>query len=277
MISDTGTYAGIRVTNSDITFRKNLELELRRKTEQLERSNKDLEQFAYAAAHDLREPLVAVAAQLKALERLLKMNTNEGVQRTLSRAMNHVLSMDSMLQAIFSCSSVNSTPSSFEISDANVCLKNAISNLAFSIKKSGTVVTSDNLPLVNIGASQLMTIFRNLIAYSIKFRNAFPPRIHVGCAPCRSVNQFHVTDNGMGIAPPYLDRIFRLLDRVHDISGPMNAGIGLLTCRSIVEQYGGNLWLDSKPAQGSTFFFTLPAVDMETSRTSFTEAKLGCS
>lgn len=269
VFSDTGTHAGIRVINRDITFQKNLEQELQARNEQLERSNRELEHFAYAAAHDLREPLVAVAAELKSMERRLRTSQNLSIQKSLSKAMNLILAMDSMLQSFFSRSGVSPTPSFLDVSDANICLKDAMSNLDFSLKKSGATVTSDKLPLVNIDAPQLTRIFRNLIANSIKFRTSSPLRIHIGCASCGPLNQFHVSDNGMGMEPPYLERVFKLLERMHDPSGPSGSGIGLFVCRKIIEQHGGNLWLDSTPQEGSSFYFTLPAVSMETSEQTF--------
>ena len=258
VISDMGTHAGIRVINKDITFQKNLE-------QQHRPENEHLEQFAYAAAHDLREPLVAVAAQLKALELHLKENKNENVQRSLSKAINIVLGMDSMLQGFFARYRVNTRALSHEVSDANECLRNALSDLAFSIKKTGTTVTNDYLPSVKIDASRLMTIFSNLIANSIRFRGSEPLRIHVGCTSGRSsVSQFHVSDNGMGMEAPCLERILKLLDRTPDCSLPSGPGLGLLTCRKIIERHGGNLWLDSRPQSGAIYYFTLPKAAMET-------------
>ena len=255
---DNSSVHVIRLAVSDITERKRIEDVLKQRTEDLERSNKDLEQFAYVAAHDLREPLVAVAAYLKVLERLSK-NPLEDMGRTcIAKAINLVLRMDNMLQKLLAYSRLTLTPISYEMTDCNISLADALSNLGLSIKKSGAVVTSDTLPTIKINSSQLVPIFQNLIGNAIKYRESEPLRIHVGCISKESYYQFSVSDNGIGIEPPYLDRIFNMFERVKDLSGPMGTGIGLSTCRKIVERYGGRIWVDSKVGKGSIFYFTLP-------------------
>jgi PAS domain S-box-containing protein len=255
---EDGRCLGRRVSNRDITKRKGIEEVVKQRTEELERSNKDLEQFAYVAAHDLREPLVAVAAYLKILERLSK-NPLEDVARTcIAKALNLALRMDSMLQGLLAYSRLTLTPISYEITDCNNCLVDALSNLGLSIKKSGAVVTNDTLPTLKIDASQLVLIFQNLIGNAIKYSETEHAKVHVGCISKESQYQFSVSDNGIGIAPPYLNRIFKMFERVKDLSGPMGTGIGLSTCRKIVERYGGRIWVDSKVGKGSTFYFTLP-------------------
>ena len=248
----------LRVLVTDITERKRLEEILRQRTADLERSNKDLEQFAYVAAHDIREPLVAVAAYLKVHERLSK-NDHDNIGRTcIAKAMNLVLKMDTMLQGLLAYSRFTLTPLSDEVWDCNTCLADALSNLELLIKNSGAVVTGDTLPTLNINESQLVLIFQNLIGNAIKYRNSEPVRVHVGYISNESQHQFSVCDNGIGIEPPYLDRIFNIFERVKDLSGPLGTGIGLSTCRKIVERHGGRIWVDSKVGKGSTFYFTLP-------------------
>ncbi len=250
----------IRMAVSDITERRRIEKVLKQRTEALERSNKDLEQFAYVAAHDLREPLVAVAAYLKVLERLSKNPLEDMGRACIAKAINLVLRMDNMLRGLLAYSRLTLTPISCELTDCNISLADALSNLGLSIKKSGAVVTSDTLPTIKMNSSQLVPIFQNLIGNAIKYRESEPLRVHVGCISKESYYQFSVSDNGIGIEPPYLDRIFNMFERVKDLSGPMGTGIGLSTCRKIVERYGGRIWVDSKVGKGSTFYFTLPKV-----------------
>jgi PAS domain S-box-containing protein len=242
----------------DITERKRIEEVLKQRTEDLERSNNDLEQFAYVAAHDLREPLVAVAAYLKVLERLSRDALEDKGRVCIAKAINLVLRMDSMLQGLLAYSRLTLTPLSYEVTDCNTCLAGALSNLGLSIKKSGAVVTSDTLPTLKINDSQLVLVFQNLIGNAIKYRDSEPLRVHVGCISKESYYQFSVSDNGVGIEPPYLDRIFKMFERVKDLSGPTGTGIGLSTCRKIVERYGGRIWVESHVEKGSTFYFTLP-------------------
>ena len=261
VVSDSNVLLGTRVINRDITAHREAQQFLELTNERLQRSNQDLEQFAYVAAHDLREPLVAVAAYLKIVERLARNEINGRAGEYVTRATDLVLKMDSMLQGFLSYSRYSVANGSTDATDANACLNEALSNLAFSVKKSGVSISSDQLPSVSIPASQLLVIFQNLIGNSIKFRKSEPLKVHVGCVQLGSFNQFHVSDNGMGIEPPYLKRIFRMFDRGQGISEPSGTGIGLAICSRIVERYGGSLWVDSKPGQGSTFYFTLPVVN----------------
>ena len=258
IMNSVGQFSGYRGVCRDITKRKESEDALRQRTQELERSNKDLEQFAYVAAHDLREPLVAIGAYLKVLERLTKNTIEDTGRKCMAKAINLVLRMDAMLQGLLSYSRLTLTPASYDVTDCNTCLADALSNLGLSLKKSGAVVTSDTLPTIKVNASQLVQIFQNLIGNAIKYREMDPLRIHVGFISKESEYQFSVSDNGIGIEPPYLDRIFNMFERVKDLSGPSGTGIGLSTCRKIVERHGGRIWVDSKLGKGSTFHFTIP-------------------
>lgn len=258
IINFFGEFRGYRGVCRDITKRKQAEEVLRQRTQELERSNKDLEQFAYVAAHDLREPLVAIGAYLKVLERLTKNTIEDTGRKCMAKAINLVLRMDAMLQGLLAYSRLALTPVSYDVTDCNVCLADAISNLGLLLKKSGAIITSDTLPSVKVNASQLVQIFQNLIGNAIKYRELEPLRIHIGFVSKESEYEFSVSDNGIGIEPPYLDRIFNMFERVKDLSGPSGTGIGLSTCRKIVERYGGRIWVDSKLGKGSTFYFTLP-------------------
>ena len=258
VFGDDGEWLGRRVSNRDISKRKRIEEVLKQRTKDLERSNKDLEQFAYVAAHDFREPLVAVAAHLKVLEQLNKNSFEDMGQKCIAKAINLVLRLDAMLQGLLAYSRLTLTPRSYEVTHCNSCLSDALSKLGLSIKKSGAIVTSDNLPTLKINTSQLVQIFQNLIGNSIKYSESEHLRVHVGCISKESQYQFSVSDNGIGIEPPYLDRIFNMFERVNDVSEPSGTGIGLSTCRTIVERYGGRIWVDSKVGKGSTFYFTLP-------------------
>jgi light-regulated signal transduction histidine kinase (bacteriophytochrome) len=202
--------------------------------------------------------LVAIGAYLKVLERLTKNTIEDTGRKCMAKAINLVLRMDAMLQGLLAYSRLTLTPVSYDVTDCNTSLADALSNLGLSIKKSGAIVTSDTLPTVKVNASQLVQIFQNLIGNAIKYRESNPLKIHVGFISKESEYQFSVSDNGTGIEPSYLDRIFNMFERVKDLSGPSGTGIGLSTCRKIVERYGGRIWVDSKLGKGSTFYFTLP-------------------
>ncbi len=231
---------------------------LRERTEALERSNQDLEQFAYVAAHDLREPLVAVGAYLKLLERRCKEKFDAEAHKFLSRAVDTTLRMDSLIQSLLAYSRIGNETRPHRPADFNAILKNALSHLHSAIRESGAVVTCDVLPKRTADASQMTLLFQNLISNAIKFRGEEPLRIHVGCAQREGEVQFFVKDNGIGIEPPYFERIFRIFQRIQVVSDRPGTGIGLANCRKIVERHGGRIWVESEPGVGSTFFFTIP-------------------
>lgn len=245
-------------TRLDITDRKRAEKLLRERTEALERSNRDLEQFAYVAAHDLREPLVAVGAYLKLLERHCMGKLDAATHKYLSRAIETTLLMDAVIQSLLAYSRIGSDAHSLESTDCGAVLKNALSNLHSVIKENGATVTSDALPIVIADTSQMLQLFQNLLSNAIKFRGDDPLKIHVGCAQGIGEFQFSVKDNGIGIEPPYFERIFRIFQRIPSGSDRPGTGIGLANCKKIVECHGGRIWVESEPGKGSTFFFTLP-------------------
>jgi signal transduction histidine kinase len=242
----------------DITDRKRDEELLRDRTEALELSNRDLEQFAYAAAHDLREPLIGVGAYLKLLQSRCRESLDADAHKFLSRAIQTTLRMDAIIQSLLSYSLIGKGDRCFEATDCNVVLRNALSDLHSSIKESGTTVTGDALPTVMADASQMLQLFQNLLSNAIKFRGDKPLKIHLGCNQRNGESEFFVKDNGIGIEPPYFDRVFRIFQRLQTGSDRPGAGIGLANCKKIVERHGGRIWVESEPGAGSTFFFTIP-------------------
>lgn len=246
-------------TRLDITDRKRAEELLRERTEALERSNRDLEQFAYVAAHDLREPLVAVAAYLKLLDRRAAPVLDNEARKHLSRAIETVLRMDWLIQGLLAYSRVSEDRENPEPTDCGTCLSQALTNLRIAIKESGATVAADSMPKVMAVAVSITQLFQNLIGNAIKFRGILPLQIHVEVESLGSVHQFAVRDNGVGIEPNNFDRIFQLFQRVESPSRPAGAGIGLAVCKKIVERHGGRIWVESEPGKGSTFRFTLPA------------------
>lgn len=242
----------------DITERKKMESALKAKTSSLERSNKDLEQFAFVAAHDLREPLIGVAAYLKLLEQRMGKALDKKSRTFLSKAIETTVRMDFLIQSLLAFSRVTANTEELKPTDFNWCLSQALENLRSAIKESGVAVTSDSLPTLLVRESQFIRVFQNLIGNAIKFRAIEPLRIHVGLRVLESEYQFSVCDNGLGIEPPYVDRIFELFQRAHEFSELSGMGIGLASCKTIVERHGGRIWVESEKGKGSTFFFTLP-------------------
>lgn len=245
---------------TNITQRKLAEADLREKTEALERSNKDLEQFAYVAAHDLREPLVGAAAYLKLLERRATKILDKEARKCLSKSFEIVQRMDWLIQGLLDYSRVSGKQQKFEPTDCNSCFSDALSNLRSAINESGARVTTYHLPTVMAIPVHITQLFQNLIGNAIKYRGNIPLQIHVGAESANSEYQFWVRDNGMGIEPPNFERIFQIFQRVDNSSSPIGTGIGLATCKKIVERHGGRIWVESQPGKGSTFRFTFPVI-----------------
>jgi signal transduction histidine kinase len=242
----------------DITDWVRAEKALKSRTEELERSNKDLEQFAYIAAHDLREPLLAVAAYLKVLDRRYRGRLDLEADKLIAGALNATFRMDSLIQSLLAYSRIGNEDPGFQKSNSQEILGTAIANLQSMIDETGSQITHDPLPWVTVNPSQLLQLFQNLLSNAIKFAGEKPPRIHVGVTRSKDGWQYTVSDNGIGIEPPHFDRIFLLFQRIRNRPDYPGTGIGLANCRRIVEHHGGKIWVESTPGTGSTFHFTIP-------------------
>jgi len=232
--------------------------EQKEKEEALRRANDDLQQFAYAASHDLQEPIrnVAVYSEIvgnryrDVLDAEGKMFLNfltEGGRR-LAMLVNDLLAYTSAGTAELTEAPV----------DASAVLKHSLASLAEAIRESGAEVTYDPLPEVYIGEAHLQQILQNLIANALKYRDRTPPRIHISAALQSSQWCFSVRDNGIGIEPQYKDKIFGIFKRLHHDRTYGGTGIGLAICKRVVERYGGRIWVESEGGKGSTFYFTIP-------------------
>jgi len=258
LTNDKGAPLGIASITKDLTDLKRTEEMLRSKTKALERSNKDLEEFAYVAAHDLREPLVGIAAYLKVLQQRCGDSLAAEARKFISRALDITLRMDGLIQSLLAYSRLGTEPETLQCTDCSVALDRALSNLASAIEKSGANITRDALPVIMGNPSQVVQLLQNLLSNAIKFAADRPLKIHVGATREGQFWQFFVRDNGIGIEPPYLDRIFRIFQRIESSRESPGTGIGLANCKKIVERHGGRIWVESEPGKGSTFFFTIP-------------------
>jgi PAS domain S-box-containing protein len=253
-----GEPVGIASITKDLSDLKHTEEMLRAKTDALEKSNKDLEEFAYVAAHDLREPLVGIAAYLKILERRFKGKLDPDAHKFVSRSLEITLRMDSLVQNLLAYARLGTGSKSLEPTDCTVSLDRALSNLRSAIEEADVRVISGPLPTVMANPSQLVQVFQNLLSNAIKFASDRPLEIRVGATREESRWKFYVKDNGIGIEPPYFDRIFRIFQRIEASGEIAGTGIGLANCKKIVEQLGGRIWVESESGRGSTFFFTVP-------------------
>jgi|GEM_PF-967273 len=253
-----GEPVGIASITKNLSDLKRTEEMLRAKTEALERSNRDLEEFAYVAAHDLREPLVGIAAYLKVLERHCRAKLDSESAKLVARALDITLRMDSLVQSLLAYSRLGTGPRSFQPTDYNVALDQALGNLKSALEETSAKVMSEPLPTV-LGDPALVTqLFQNLVSNAVKFASHRPLEIHIGATLEGTHWKLFVKDNGIGIEPPHFDRIFRIFQRIEASPVRAGTGIGLANCKKIVEHHGGRIWVESEPGKGSTFFFTVP-------------------
>lgn len=244
---------------ADITERKRAERQLQQRSEELARSNRDLEQFAYVASHDLQEPLRAVAGPLQLLQRRYEGKLDERADEFIGHAVDGATRMQSLIDDLLSYSRVGRLEDPKQSVPVEHALELALKNLAVVMQETEAQVTHDALPTVQGILTQLTLLFQNLIGNALKFRHKDRPvRIHVGAQPGGDAWQISVADNGIGIAEQYFERIFVIFQRLHTRREYPGTGLGLALCKRIVEHHGGKIWLTSKPDEGTTFFFTLP-------------------
>lgn len=240
--------------------------ELREKVKQLERSNADLEQFAWAASHDLKEPLRTISgyAQLLVRRRVKVENTSEDADATefASYIQQGVEKMGGLIDALLAYSRAMHQPLGPDrITEAQDAAEEAVQTLGAAMEESGAAVDIGRLPPVCAEAGPLVQIFQNLVANALKYRKAeMPASVHISAVTQGGEVRFAVRDNGIGIAQEHYDRIFDVFRRLHgeDYEG---IGIGLAICKRLVERYGGRIWLESELGTGSTFYFTLRAAE----------------
>ena len=237
---------------------KQLREEHKQAQEQLARSNRDLEQFAYVASHDLQEPLRMVATYTQLLEERYRGKLDADADKYIHYAVDGALRMQKLVQDLLAFSRVGRQGLAPRSTDCNTVLQAALTNLEAAIAESGTVVKHDQLPVVLADSSLLVQVFQNLIGNAIKFRGAEPQLIHVSAEAKGKEWVFLVADNGIGIAAEHADSVFVIFRRLHTRAEYPGNGIGLSICKKIVEQHGGRIWVESEPGRGSTFKFTLP-------------------
>jgi PAS domain S-box-containing protein len=229
-----------------------------RASEDLRRSNAELEQFAYVASHDLQEPLRTVASYCQLIERRYKTRFDEQGLEYLGFAVDGAKRMQRLITDLLAFSRVGTKGKPFAPTDLNKVCEDAISNLDRAIANSVAQVTAGPLPTIDGDAVQLTQLFQNLIGNAIKFRGAAAPVVHIGTAGEGDGRVFSVADNGIGIDPQHRERIFQIFQRLHERDKYDGTGIGLAVCKKIVERHGGRIWVEDAPGGGCAFRFTLP-------------------
>ena len=242
---------------TDITQRKHQEIELANKTRELAQSNAELQQFAYVASHDLQEPLRMVASYTQLLGKRYRGKLDQDADEFIGYAVDGATRMQRLIRDLLEYSRVGAERQSFEETDCELVFQQAMQNLSASVRERHAEVTHDPLPIVRASPTHLLQVFQNLIGNALKFQGDAPPKIHVGAKALPDGWEFSVRDNGGGMPGDQLDRIFAIFQRLHGQREYPGTGIGLAICKRIVEKYGGQIWAESEPGKGSTFYFTL--------------------
>lgn len=272
----SGDVVGMSGIALDITERKGMEEALQRLNDDLEhrvaertvalsdaneelvRSNEELHQFAYIAAHDLQTPLRSIAGFAQLLQKDFGEHIGTQGDTWINQIVLHARRLHELIQDLLVYSKIDTPGGAFEPTDLRLVFDNVVAGLDASIRETGASITRGDLPVVVGSRIQLAQLFQNLIGNGIKYHGAEAPRVHVSAE--RSGNEWviSVRDNGIGIPEKHRERIFEIFRRLHSQEAYPGTGIGLAVCRRVVQRHGGRIWAESTPGQGSVFKFTLP-------------------
>ena len=235
--------------------------ELLKSNAALRKSNEDLNQFAFAASHDLQEPLRMVVLFSQMLQTTYAHRLDAEADQYISYVVNGAARMELLLKDLLAYSQAGTSDEGpTELVDCGAVMEKVLLNLQVSIQQSGASVEWSELPTVPAHEVRMVQLFQNLIGNAIKYRALEPPKVHI-CAGCQDSGWiFRVQDNGIGIDPEYAQQIFGVFKRLHGHNYP-GTGIGLAICQRIVENYGGRIWVESALGEGSQFCFTLPLAE----------------
>jgi signal transduction histidine kinase len=241
-----------------LTQLKHTRDELEQKSQDLARSNIDLQQFAYAASHDLQAPLRGVEGFVNLFSRRYKGKLDTKADEFIEFIIDGVKRMQVLIKDLLEYSQIGAKEIHWKPMESELAVTQALANLKTAIEESSAIVTYENLPRIMGDSSQMSSLFQNLIGNAIKYRKEEPPKIHITAERKGDEWLFSVNDNGIGIDPNNSDRIFVVFQRLHTREEYEGTGIGLAICKRIVERHKGNIWIASEPGKGSTFYFTIP-------------------
>ena len=250
--SEFGELAAIALMNSQ-TLEK-----LEKSLEEVERSNAELEQFAYVTSHDLREPLRMISSFLQLLERRYADKLDEDANDFIGFAVDGAKRLDDLINDLLIYSQVNSKRREFSSVKLEGILEETLTNLKVAIDENNVVITHDPLPIIYGNDQSMIQLFQNLIGNAIKYRSDETPKIEISVKKEDKQYLFSIKDNGIGIDPKHLERIFTIFQRLHSDREYEGTGIGLAIAQKIVIQHGGQIWAESELGKGSTFYFTIP-------------------
>ncbi len=260
-IRDTGgTVTGVRGVMMDVTERKRSERLLEKTTEELRRSNAELQQFAYIASHDLQEPLRMITSYLQLIERRYNPLLDDDGREFIHYAVDGATRMKALINDLLTYSRVQTQQREFTLFPLENALQTAMRSLKVVIEENHVTIKYDTLPQVYGDEILISQLLQNLLSNAIKFKREDPVEISIRTSKAKS-GWWEVVfaDNGIGIAPEYFERIFVIFQRLHTRESYPGTGIGLAICKKVVERHGGNIWLHSEVDRGTTFHFTLPA------------------
>lgn len=254
-----GQVTRLAIFGRDVTEQKRAAEALERYSGELARSNRDLEQFAYVASHDLQEPLRMVGSYVQLLARRLGDRLDGELREYMDFAVDGARRMQRLINDLLDFSRIGTRGALHEPVAVSGVVDGVVERLRMAIEEAGGEVSRDPLPTVLADPLQLDRLFQNLLANALKFRGERPPRVHVTAAREGAEWVFTVRDNGIGFDPRYAERVFVIFQRLHGREEYPGTGMGLAICKRIVERHGGRIWVESVPGEGSTFRFTLPA------------------
>ena len=241
----------------DITaMREGTEQLILKLNEELLRSNKELEQFAYVASHDLQEPLRMVSSFTQLLSMRYKDKLDQEANEFIQYAVDGALRMQSLINDLLEYSRIETKGKSLAVTNLDYVLEQTKNNLSLIIKEKNAIVTNDKLPFIMADSGQMIQLFQNLIGNALKFCET-TPKVHISANEEKEYYLFSVKDNGIGIESQYFDKIFQIFQRLHQKEIYSGTGIGLAICRRIVERHGGKIWVESKSGEGTVFKFTI--------------------
>jgi light-regulated signal transduction histidine kinase (bacteriophytochrome) len=248
--------------NTDITEHKQAEEQVILRTEELAKSNADLKQFAYVASHDLREPLRMITSFLQLLERRYKDQLDEEAKEYIGFAVDGALRLDDMIKDLLEYSRITRIERCYSNVNFEEVLDHTLTNLDALIEEKNAMITHDPLPSIFADEHLMLRLFQNLLSNAIKYHGEEPPRVHVSAIKEGEVYVFSVKDNGIGMDSKYLEKIFTIFKRLHKKDEYEGTGIGLSIAQKIVHRHGGEIWAESNLGKGSTFYFTLPSLNI---------------
>ncbi len=256
--NEKGEIQGVFAAARDITKLKEAEEEVQKTLTELRRSNKELEQFAYIASHDLQEPLRMISSYVQLLSKRYKGKLDPDADDFIHFAVDGANRLQALIQSLLAYSRVDRRTKPFEKVDCNLALGQALINLRTIIDEKHAIIVSSELPQIIGDEMQLVQVFQNLIGNAIKFHGTEIPEVHILSEEKPYEWIFSLKDNGIGIDPQYYERIFVIFQRLHPREEYGGTGMGLAIAKKIVEKHGGRIWVESEIGKGSTFYFSIP-------------------